>query len=104
MKFYHATTERNMVKIVHEKRIRKSMEGVYLCKDPVDACKFLVMRGVQRVSVIEAELDEKDVEESNDHSEGFFRCKAYIHQGDISLTGREWIFKYNFGEILAKEM
>lgn len=42
------------------------------------------------------ELDEKEVEESHDHSEAFFKCKAYIKHGDIVLSGDERIFDYDF--------
>lgn len=69
---------------------------VYMCKDPIDACKFLVIRGMRQMSVIELELDEKEVEESHDHSETFFKCKAYIKHGDIVLSGDERIFDYDF--------
>ena len=48
------------------------------------------------MSVIELELDEKEVEESHDHSETFFKCKAYIKHGDIALSGDERIFDYDF--------
>lgn len=60
------------------------------------ACKFLVIRGMRQMSVIELELDEKEVEESHDHSETFFKCKAYIKHGDIVLSGDERIFDYDF--------
>lgn len=38
----------------------------------------------------------KEVEESHDHSETFFKCKAYIKHGDIVLSGDERIFDYDF--------
>lgn len=50
----------------------------------------------RKMSVIELELDEKEVEESHDHSETFFKCKAYIKHGDIVLSGDERIFDYDF--------
>ena len=34
-------------------------------------------------------IAEKETKESNDHSEAFFRCKAYTHDGDIELKGDE---------------
>lgn len=51
---------------------------------------------MRQMSVIELELDEKEVEESHDHSETFFKCKAYIKHGDIVLSGDERIFDYDF--------
>lgn len=89
MRFYHAAPKETMMKIYAE-------GVVYMCKDPIDACKFLVIRGMRQMSVIELELDEKEVEESHDHSETFFKCKAYIKHGDIVLSGDERIFDYDF--------
>ena len=54
------------------------------------------VRVAMQMSVIELELDEKEVEESHDHSETFFKCKAYIKHGDIVLSGDERIFDYDF--------
>lgn len=97
MKFYHAAPRETMEKIVGEGRIRKSWDGVvYLCKEPIDACKFLVIRGLKTVSVIEVDIDEKNVSESHDHSESFFQCKAYMKNGDIKLTGAENVWDYTF--------
>ena len=80
MRFYHAAPKETMMKIYAEGVLKKSWDGVvYMCKDPIDACKFLVIRGMRQMSVIELELDEKEVEESHDNSETFFKCKAYIN-------------------------
>lgn len=79
MRFYHAAPKETMMKIYAEGVLKKSWDGVvYMCKDPIDACKFLVIRGMRQMSVIELELDEKEVEESHDHSETFFKCKEQI--------------------------
>ena len=95
MRFYHAAPKETMMKIYAEGVLKKSWDGVvYMCKDPIDACKFLAIRGMRQMSVIELELDEKEVEESHDHSETFFKCKAYIKHGDIVLSGDERIFDY----------
>ena len=97
MRFYHAAPKETMMKIYAEGVLKKSWDGVvYMCKDPIDACKFLVIRGMRQMSVIELELDEKEVEESHDHSETFFKCKAYIKHGDIVLSGDERIFDHDF--------
>lgn len=86
-----------MEKIVGEGKIRKSWDGeVYLCKKPEDSCKFLVIRGMRKMSVIEVDISESSTRESHDHSEAFFRCKAYMHDGDITLTGNERVWDYEF--------
>lgn len=43
MRFYHAAPKETMMKIYAEGVLKKSWDGVvYMCKDPIDACKFLV--------------------------------------------------------------
>lgn len=97
MKFYHATTVENMKKILKDGVIKGSFGGeVFLCKKPMDACKFLVIRGIRRMCVIEVDLKEKVVLESCDHSEAFFQCKAYVHNGNVELSGVEEIEEYEF--------
>jgi len=91
MRFYHAAPKETMMKIYAEGVLKKSWDGVvYMCKDPIDACKFLVIRGMRQMSVIELELDEKEVEESHDHSETFFQMQG-IHKTrrHCSLRRRE---------------
>lgn len=100
MKYYHAAPKETMMKIVGENRIKKSWDGVvYLCTEAIDACKFLVVRGMEKMSVIEVELNESEIEESYDHSEALFRCKAYMHKGDIELTGEENVWDYDFSTL-----
>ena len=85
MRFYHAAPKETMMKIYAEGVLKKSWDGVvYMCKDPIDACKFLAIRGMRQMSVIELELDEKEVEESHDHSETFFKSRRHC-----SLRRRE---------------
>lgn len=96
MKFYHATTPENAISIMWDGVIKSRYGEVFLCKKPSDACKFLAIRGCSKVIVIEVELPEDAVIESYDHSESFFQCKAYIHNGDIKLTGAEVYTEYTF--------
>ena len=95
MKFYHATTPEIMDEIIEEGRIRRSWDGVvYLCKTAEDAAKFVAIRGAKTIQTIEVDLNESEVEESHDHAESFFRCKAYIYGKDIEVTGDEDIEEY----------
>lgn len=97
MKYYHATTKECISKIAKDGVIKHSYGGVvFLCTNPIDACKFIVMRGRKEVYTVELDLPEDNIKESNDHSEAFFRCKAYTYFGDIKLTGKEKIQKYKF--------
>lgn len=52
--------------------------------------------GIEKMCVIEVNVENKKIHESNDHSEAFFRCKAYMHDGEIELTGREKIEEWTF--------
>ena len=68
MKFYHATTEKVMGKILEEMKIKRSVDGVvYLCKKPLDCCKFLLIRGIEMedIRIIQVDIPKKNVEESN---------------------------------------
>lgn len=94
MKFYHATTKKNMEKIVEDGVIKSCGGAVFLCRKALDSCKFLAIRGMDKMSVIEVQLKMSEVTESFDHSQAFFQCRAYMHAGDIVLSGNEKIWDY----------
>ena len=94
-KFYHATTPEHMRGIQMDGYIR-CFGGVFLCKNPMDACKFIIVRNYRNVSVIEVELPEDAVQESHDHSEALFGCKAYVYMGNIGIYGTEPVTEYEF--------
>lgn len=97
MKYYHATNKEGIFKIVNDGIIKHSFGGVvFFCTDPIDACKFLLIRGEKEAYTIEVDLPEDYIKESNDHSEAFFQCKAYTYFGDVKLTGKEKVQKYEF--------
>ena len=96
MKFYHATQCDNARKIVSDGKIKAHAGEVFLCRTPLDACKFLVIRGVKKITVFELNLKKDEVHESFDHSEAFFQCKAYVHDGDIILNAGVKIMRYEF--------
>ena len=76
-KYYHATDYKNLDSIMNE-GLRLSCDGVvYLCKKPEDCLKFAVVHCVRQILVIEVEIDDKDVVETFDHSEAFFKCRCY---------------------------
>lgn len=84
-KFYHATPMKNLLSILNEGAITKGCDGVvYLCDTQSDAVKFVAIRGEKEILVCECEIDESLVSESFDHSEAFFKCKAYTYPEDIS--------------------
>lgn len=94
-KFYHATPMKNFVSILDDGKIYTGYEGVtYLCDTPKDAAKFVAIRGEKEILVCECEIDESLVSESFDHSEVFFKCKAYTYPKDISTNEITNYIKY----------
>lgn len=86
-KYYHGTSYNNFRKIINDGKIKHSIEGgVYLAKSKEDALKFVFFRFCNEdVAIIEMDLDDNYIEETFDHDEGFFKCKAYIYKGDVTI-------------------
>lgn len=96
--FYHATSEDGFYAIMREGV--KVVGGVYLADSYQNAAKFLLIRGVNPIYVIKIsgkKLDKAKLSESFDHSESFFKCKAYVYDGDVTpnkiLMGQTKIFQ-----------
>lgn len=86
MIFYHATDYKNMNNIFVN-GIKRGPEGfIYLCKNPDEAARFIVIRGVRKIVSIAVDIDGRKVKESHDHNEAFFKCKAYTYNNDISAS------------------
>ena len=83
--YYHATPFENLNSIF-KKGILKGIDGVvYLTEKPEEAARFVAIRGCKKILVIEVEVEDYMVEESFDHSESFFQCKAYSYPDNISI-------------------
>lgn len=97
-RYYHATKYENLASILNE-GIRPSADGVvYMCTEAKDAIKFPAVLGVQNILVLEIKIPkslEKYVSETFDHSERFYKCRAYGYSGVVipSMIGRMW--RYN---------
>lgn len=92
--YYHATPFTNLDSIL-EYGIRRSMEGiVYLTTKPKDAVKFVAIRGCKDILVCQVSVDEELVEESFDHNEEFFKCRAYAYSQDILPNEIEGFLRY----------
>lgn len=93
--YYHATPSENLESILSG-GIIKGFEGcVYLTDNPNDCIKFLMLRFHKKINVIEVFLEEDLVEESFDHNEGFFKCKAYAYYDNIPITEFGNIYECN---------
>lgn len=93
---YHATTFDNLDSIL-ENGLIKHIDGIYLCDRPDEAIRFLYIRGITHVLVAEVDLSKIDINklrESFDHSEEFFKCKAYVYDGNISTSSIRQYLEY----------
>ena len=83
---YHATTRQAYESIMKDGFIRKGIDGrVYLCKNPEEACRFLTVRCIPEMVVLEITLPEDATQESFDHNKTFFKCDAYYYEDDIPV-------------------
>lgn len=81
--YYHATPFENLESIMDQGILRGCDGVVYLTERPEEAARFVAIRGVMKILVVGIEIEEDFIEESFDHSQAFFRCRAYMFKGDI---------------------
>lgn len=90
MKYYHACSEDTYRSIMNDGVIKvNNIEGiVYLADSATNAAKFLALRHMfEPIYVFEIDgLQDNEIEEQFDHSETFFKCKAFGVSRDIPLT------------------
>ena len=83
---YHATPLDNLGGILSE-GIHPGSDGlVYMCETPEDSLKFLYIRGCRNILVCKIKIykrDECNISETFDHSERFFKCRAFGYMGHI---------------------
>lgn len=81
---YHATSMDNLMSITDNGLlVDKCSMGIFMCDKPEDCLKFVYLHGLLDVLMLTIKIDEKDFEESFDHNEAFFKCKAYVTYKDI---------------------
>lgn len=55
-RYFHATTHENAKKIMQDGVIRKGIDGgVYICKQPLEAARFVAIRGHETGTIFEVE-------------------------------------------------
>lgn len=94
-RYFHATTHENAEKIMQDGVIRRGMDGgVYICKQPLEAARFVAIRGHETGTIFEVELEERKVVEAHDHNEAFFQrtgggiaCFAILRMVERLQTG-----------------
>ena len=81
--YYHATPFENVDSIMC-KGILCGVDGVvYLTENKEDAARFLIVRGCKDILTVEVVIDDKNVEETFDHSYQFFKCRAFGYGDNI---------------------
>lgn len=96
-KYYHGTSYANLLKIIEDGKIKNNnMEHcVFLAETKDDAFKFVALRYMMEdIAVIELELDESKVHETFDHSQRFFKARAFAYDGEISTDCATNCWKY----------
>ena len=83
--YYHATPFENIGSIF-DKGILKGFDGVvYLTEKPEEAVRFVTIRDYKKILVIEVKVEEDLVIESFDHSQMFFKCRAFSYPHNIAI-------------------
>lgn len=83
MKMYHATSYRNLPSIL-ESGVKTGPDGIiYMCQKPEEAIRFLAIRGERDILVVEANINKRYLKETFDHSERFFKCRAFGYSRNI---------------------
>lgn len=94
MRYYHATGKENLGSILVD-GIHTGCDGVvYLCKEADESARFPAIHGVKDIVAFGIDVPEKDIRESHDHSEAFFRCKAYTYGKDIPASRIKTVTEY----------
>lgn len=94
--YYHATPFENLESILAQ-GIRKGCDGVvYLTEKPEEAVRFVAIRGYKKILVVGVEFEEDSIKESFDHSQTFFKCKAYYYSNDIPADETTEFRTYEF--------
>ena len=84
--YYHATPMENLGSILSE-GIHKGIDGlVYLTEAPDEAARFVFIRGCKDIVVFKVEVEEGLVEETFDHSQAFFGCRAFGYNSNIDSS------------------
>lgn len=93
--YYHATPYENLASILDKGILKSKYDGmVYLTEKPEEAARFLAIRLCRKILVCEVQVEEDLVEETFDHNEAFFRCRAYGYKDNIEPEAITNFLKY----------
>lgn len=95
--YYHATDPKNLTSIFKE-GLKPSFDGLFLCETPNDCLKFMIIRGMTEVLVLEIvvpdSFEKLHIKESFDHSQAFFKCRCFVSDAAISSKNIKNLYKY----------
>lgn len=95
--YYHATPFSNLNSIAEFGiEPRNAEKLVYLCETAQDCLKFALMHGCRDVLVLECSLPVKEIEETFDHSEAFFKCRCWGISRTIKQSEIKKFYHYEF--------
>lgn len=92
--YYHATPYENLISIMMSGIYAGGDGYVYLTNSPESAATFVAIRGCKDILVCGVDLEEDLLDESFDHSLAFFKCRAWMHKGDISVDDIKDYYRY----------
>ena len=85
MVLYHATDYQNLDSILSEGLRTGHDHLVYFCERPDYAARFVYIRGIQHILVIEVDIPDEQIQESFDHNPNFFGCRAFTVARQIKV-------------------
>lgn len=90
--FYHATTRDNLDSILCD-GLRAGNQGcVFMTEKEDESVRFLALRLIPEIVTIKVRVYKRDydkVQETFDHNQSFFKCRAFGYFGDIPVENIE---------------
>lgn len=84
---YHATSYENLGSILRKGlSVDNTEKAIFFTDDPKSSAKFMLVRGIYNIIAIPVKLsslDKNKIKESFDHSESFFKTRAWIYTDNI---------------------
>ena len=93
---YHATKFENLGSILDNGlQVNKSPDKmIYFADTEQGAVNFMAIRLCKDILVIKVDIPESELKESFDHSEKFFKCRAFVYDKDIAFDEFEGLSRY----------
>ena len=90
MILWHATDYQNIPNIMAKGIIPNRYNEVFFADNCASAMMFVAMRGHTHIVALPVEFKPAEVKESFDHSQEFYRCRAYTFNKLVEPTRIMW--------------